>query len=70
MFCSFACIPIHMLMHVKYVLMWFICLDGWNKFSHPYTQKDFGKWQLHLPPKEDNTPAVAHGSKLKVCNAA
>ncbi|XP_076138413.1 1,4-alpha-glucan-branching enzyme-like [Alosa pseudoharengus] len=40
--------------------------NEWNKFSHPYTQRDYGKWQLHLPPKEDNTPAVAHGSKLKV----
>ncbi|XP_031428877.1 1,4-alpha-glucan-branching enzyme [Clupea harengus] len=40
--------------------------NGWNNFSHPYTKRDFGKWQLHLPPQEDNSPAVAHGSKLKV----
>uniref|UniRef100_A0A672SXS7 1,4-alpha-glucan branching enzyme n=1 Tax=Sinocyclocheilus grahami TaxID=75366 RepID=A0A672SXS7_SINGR len=40
--------------------------NGWDNFSHPYTKKEFGKWELHIPPKEDKTPAVAHNSKLKV----
>ncbi|XP_026867810.2 1,4-alpha-glucan-branching enzyme [Electrophorus electricus] len=40
--------------------------NGWDKFSHPYKKKQFGKWELQLPPKEDNSPAVAHNSKLKV----
>ncbi|XP_072547869.1 1,4-alpha-glucan-branching enzyme [Salminus brasiliensis] len=40
--------------------------NGWDKFSHPYKKKEFGKWELHIPPKEGNTPAVAHNSKLKV----
>ncbi|XP_017346410.1 1,4-alpha-glucan-branching enzyme isoform X1 [Ictalurus punctatus] len=40
--------------------------NGWDKFSHPYKKMDFGKWELHIPPKEDKTPAVAHNSKLKV----
>uniref|UniRef100_A0A672SZ93 1,4-alpha-glucan branching enzyme n=1 Tax=Sinocyclocheilus grahami TaxID=75366 RepID=A0A672SZ93_SINGR len=39
--------------------------NGWDNFSHPYTKKEFGKWELHIPPKEDKTPAVAHNSKLK-----
>ncbi|KAF7700169.1 1,4-alpha-glucan-branching enzyme [Silurus meridionalis] len=40
--------------------------NGWDKFSHPYKKMEFGKWELHIPPKEDNSPAVAHNSKLKV----
>ncbi|KAK3561176.1 hypothetical protein QTP86_028364, partial [Hemibagrus guttatus] len=40
--------------------------NGWDKFSHPYKKLEFGKWELHIPPKEDKSPAVAHNSKLKV----
>ncbi|XP_062872486.1 1,4-alpha-glucan-branching enzyme isoform X3 [Trichomycterus rosablanca] len=40
--------------------------NDWDKFSHPYKKKEFGKWELHVPPKEDGSPAVAHNSKLKV----
>ncbi|XP_077578308.1 1,4-alpha-glucan-branching enzyme isoform X2 [Stigmatopora nigra] len=40
--------------------------NGWDKFSHPYSKKDFGKWELLVPPKRDGSPAVEHGSKLKV----
>lgn len=40
--------------------------DGWDKFSHPYSKKDFGKWELTVPPKHDTSPAVDHNSKLKV----
>uniref|UniRef100_A0AAX7VMH5 1,4-alpha-glucan branching enzyme n=1 Tax=Astatotilapia calliptera TaxID=8154 RepID=A0AAX7VMH5_ASTCA len=40
--------------------------NGWDKFSHRYTKKEFGKWELILPPKHDNSPAVDHNSKLKV----
>uniref|UniRef100_A0A671L5P5 1,4-alpha-glucan branching enzyme n=1 Tax=Sinocyclocheilus anshuiensis TaxID=1608454 RepID=A0A671L5P5_9TELE len=40
--------------------------NGWDNFSHRYSKKDFGKWELHIHPKEDKTPAVAHNSKLKV----
>ncbi|KAI9547974.1 hypothetical protein NQZ68_012991 [Dissostichus eleginoides] len=36
------------------------------KFTHPYTKQEFGKWELILPPKHDNSPAVDHNSKLKV----
>uniref|UniRef100_A0A8C6LUH3 1,4-alpha-glucan branching enzyme n=1 Tax=Nothobranchius furzeri TaxID=105023 RepID=A0A8C6LUH3_NOTFU len=40
--------------------------NNWNKFSHPYTKKEFGKWELIVPPKHDNSPAVGHNTKLKV----
>uniref|UniRef100_A0A4W6C238 1,4-alpha-glucan branching enzyme n=1 Tax=Lates calcarifer TaxID=8187 RepID=A0A4W6C238_LATCA len=40
--------------------------NGWDKFSHPYTKKEFGKWELILPPKHDKSPAVDHNTKLKV----
>uniref|UniRef100_H3C3Z1 1,4-alpha-glucan branching enzyme n=1 Tax=Tetraodon nigroviridis TaxID=99883 RepID=H3C3Z1_TETNG len=40
--------------------------NGWDKFSHPYSKRDFGKWELTLPPKHDMSPAVDHNSKLKV----
>ncbi|KAL6115834.1 gbe1 [Pungitius sinensis] len=40
--------------------------NDWEKFSHPYTKKAFGKWELILPAKHDGTPAVGHNTKLKV----
>ncbi|KAF3847457.1 hypothetical protein F7725_020485 [Dissostichus mawsoni] len=40
--------------------------NAWEKFTHPYTKQEFGKWELILPPKHDNSPAVDHNSKLKV----
>nr|XP_057935391.1 1,4-alpha-glucan-branching enzyme [Doryrhamphus excisus] len=40
--------------------------NAWDKFSHPYTKRDYGKWDLILPPKRDGSPAVDHNTKLKV----
>ncbi|XP_032401297.1 1,4-alpha-glucan-branching enzyme [Xiphophorus hellerii] len=40
--------------------------NGWDKFSYPYSKKEFGKWELTIPPKPDNSPAVDHHTKLKV----
>uniref|UniRef100_A0A8C5PK98 1,4-alpha-glucan branching enzyme n=1 Tax=Leptobrachium leishanense TaxID=445787 RepID=A0A8C5PK98_9ANUR len=40
--------------------------NGWNPFSHPYKKLDFGKWELYIPPREDKSPVILHGSKLKV----
>lgn len=40
--------------------------NDWNPFSHPYKKLDFGKWELYIAPKEDKSPAVHHGSKIKV----
>ncbi|XP_071378057.1 1,4-alpha-glucan-branching enzyme, partial [Centroberyx affinis] len=39
--------------------------NGWNTKSHPYTKKEYGKWELYLPPKKDKSPAVEHETKLK-----
>uniref|UniRef100_A0A672ZF59 1,4-alpha-glucan branching enzyme n=1 Tax=Sphaeramia orbicularis TaxID=375764 RepID=A0A672ZF59_9TELE len=40
--------------------------NGWDKFSHRFTPKEYGKWELVLPPKDDKSPAVDHNTKLKV----
>ncbi|OCT93898.1 hypothetical protein XELAEV_18011569mg [Xenopus laevis] len=40
--------------------------NGWNPFSHPYKKMDYGKWELHIPPREDKSVIIPHGSKLKV----
>uniref|UniRef100_A0A8B9LSV8 1,4-alpha-glucan branching enzyme n=1 Tax=Astyanax mexicanus TaxID=7994 RepID=A0A8B9LSV8_ASTMX len=39
--------------------------NAWEKLSHPFTPKAFGKWELSLPPKPDGSPAIQHLSKLK-----
>ncbi|XP_012500199.1 PREDICTED: 1,4-alpha-glucan-branching enzyme [Propithecus coquereli] len=44
--------------------------NGWNPFSHPYKKLDFGKWELYIPPKQDRSVPVPHGSKLKVVIAS
>ncbi|KAM6985190.1 1,4-alpha-glucan-branching enzyme-like [Aplochiton taeniatus] len=40
--------------------------NGWSSSSHPYTKKEFGKWELYLPPSRDKSPPVPHLSKLKL----
>ncbi|XP_072316290.1 1,4-alpha-glucan-branching enzyme [Eucyclogobius newberryi] len=40
--------------------------NGWDKFSFPYSKKEFGKWELTIPPLSDGSPKVTHGSKIKV----
>ncbi|XP_069492547.1 1,4-alpha-glucan-branching enzyme isoform X2 [Ambystoma mexicanum] len=40
--------------------------NGWNPVSHPYKKIGFGKWELSLPPREDASSPIPHGSKLKV----
>ncbi|ERE74719.1 1,4-alpha-glucan-branching enzyme [Cricetulus griseus] len=39
--------------------------NGWNPFSHPYKKLEYGKWELCIPPKQNNS-LIPHGSKLKV----
>lgn len=39
--------------------------NGWNKGSHAFTRKEFGRWELTLPPKEGK-PAIHHGQKVKI----
>lgn len=40
--------------------------NGWNFYAHPYKRMEFGKWELYMPPKEDGSSPIPHGSKLKV----
>uniref|UniRef100_A0A8C7IEV4 1,4-alpha-glucan branching enzyme 1 n=1 Tax=Oncorhynchus kisutch TaxID=8019 RepID=A0A8C7IEV4_ONCKI len=40
--------------------------NDWNSTSHPYTKKEYGKWELYLPPKRDKAPAIEHETKLKL----
>ncbi|XP_058885659.1 1,4-alpha-glucan-branching enzyme-like [Acipenser ruthenus] len=40
--------------------------NEWNTSSHPYNKREHGKWDLIVPPKVDKSPAVPHGSILKV----
>jgi len=40
--------------------------DNWHWESHPFKKLDFGKWELHLPPNEDGSPAIKHMSEIKV----
>ncbi|CAN0397601.1 unnamed protein product [Lampetra planeri] len=40
--------------------------NGWDHFSHAFSRLEFGKWELLLPRRPDGSPAISHGSKLKV----
>ena len=40
--------------------------NDWNPFSYPYKKLDYGKWELYIPPKQNKSLIVLHGSKLKV----
>ncbi|XP_039600888.1 1,4-alpha-glucan-branching enzyme-like [Polypterus senegalus] len=40
--------------------------NGWNHFSHPYKKNEYGKWDLYIPPNNDHSSPINHGSKLKV----
>uniref|UniRef100_F1MZP0 1,4-alpha-glucan branching enzyme n=2 Tax=Bos TaxID=9903 RepID=F1MZP0_BOVIN len=39
--------------------------NDWNPFSYPYKKLDYGKWELYIPPKQNRSVLVPHGSKLK-----
>uniref|UniRef100_A0A8C6D2E8 1,4-alpha-glucan-branching enzyme n=1 Tax=Moschus moschiferus TaxID=68415 RepID=A0A8C6D2E8_MOSMO len=40
--------------------------NDWNPFSYPYKKLEFGKWELYIPPKQNKSVLVPHGSKLKL----
>lgn len=40
--------------------------NNWNKTSHQFTKKDFGKWELFLPNEPDGILPIEHGSKYKL----
>lgn len=40
--------------------------NDWDYTSHPYKNIGFGKWELHIPPKEDGSCPIKHGSVMKL----
>eukprot|EP01111_Echinosteliopsis_oligospora_P004620 TRINITY_DN1762_c0_g1_i1.p1 TRINITY_DN1762_c0_g1~~TRINITY_DN1762_c0_g1_i1.p1 ORF type:complete len:773 (+),score=216.46 TRINITY_DN1762_c0_g1_i1:112-2319(+) len=40
--------------------------NKWNKTSHPLKKQDYGVWSIFLPDQNDGTPAISHGSKIKI----
>jgi len=46
------------------------CLFGdfndWNPTSHPMTKNSFGVFEINLPNEADGSPAIAHGSRVKI----
>ncbi|XP_060587945.1 1,4-alpha-glucan-branching enzyme-like isoform X2 [Ruditapes philippinarum] len=40
--------------------------NGWNQMQYKFTKGDFGKWELKIPPKEDGSCPIPHGSKIKL----
>ena len=43
----------------------FLFIDNWNRTSHQFEAKEFGKWELFLPLNDGKFP-IQHGSKYKV----
>ncbi|KFD50902.1 hypothetical protein M513_08215 [Trichuris suis] len=40
--------------------------DGWSRTSHPYDRMEFGRWELYIPPNDDGSCPIPHGSVVKV----
>lgn len=40
--------------------------NDWNRFSHPYTKLEYGKWELRIPPTADGKCPIPHKSKVKI----
>eukprot|EP00897_Mesotaenium_endlicherianum_P007732 jgi/Mesen1/6988/ME000364S06162 len=40
--------------------------NNWNPNADVMTKNDFGVWELHLPDNADGTPAIPHGSRVKI----
>ena len=40
--------------------------NGWQWESHPFKQLPFGKWELHLPPRNDGSCQLHHGAEVKI----
>lgn len=43
-----------------------IDIDNWQWEANPFEKLEFGKWELVIPPRQDGTPAIQHGSEVKV----
>ena len=39
---------------------------NWDREAWHYERKEFGLWQIRIPPNEDGSCRIPHGSKLKV----
>ena len=50
----------------KICSVWFV--DGWNQTQFPFTKKEYGKWELKIPPNADGSCPIGHNSKIKVRN--
>ncbi|XP_050314045.1 1,4-alpha-glucan-branching enzyme [Anthonomus grandis grandis] len=40
--------------------------NRWNRYSHAYEKKEFGKWELYIPARTDGSAAIKHLSEIKV----
>ncbi|XP_034936725.1 LOW QUALITY PROTEIN: 1,4-alpha-glucan-branching enzyme [Chelonus insularis] len=40
--------------------------NNWNKTATPFTKKEYGKWELHLPANDDGSCALKHLSEVKI----
>lgn len=40
--------------------------NDWSHFSDPMTKNDFGVFEVFLPNNADGTPAIPHGSRVKI----
>uniref|UniRef100_T1JBA1 1,4-alpha-glucan branching enzyme n=1 Tax=Strigamia maritima TaxID=126957 RepID=T1JBA1_STRMM len=40
--------------------------NNWEKFTHPFTKLEFGKWQINLPPNHDGSCPIRHMSSVKI----
>jgi 1,4-alpha-glucan branching enzyme len=41
--------------------------NGWDRRSHPMQRDEFGVWRVFVPDGADGRPAIAHGSRVKLC---
>jgi len=40
--------------------------NNWNAKSDVMARNDFGVWEIFLPNNADGSPAIPHGSRVKV----
>lgn len=40
--------------------------NNWEQTQYPFTKGDFGKWHLNLPPNQDGSCPILHGSNIKL----
>uniref|UniRef100_A0A1A9WPN8 1,4-alpha-glucan branching enzyme n=1 Tax=Glossina brevipalpis TaxID=37001 RepID=A0A1A9WPN8_9MUSC len=40
--------------------------NNWQWEANPFRKLEFGKWELHLPPNSDGSPAIKHLSEIKI----